>query len=104
MNMNDDKINTLAREYADECIDPQGFSKDTYEEMVEDKAENVAYLLRWLCDRFYLVEKNKAITAYNAMSDYGKNKGVECAECANYAARIWMRRLFSEIAKEVSHG
>lgn len=28
------------------------------------------------------------------MSDYGKNKGVECASCANYAARVWMERIF----------
>ena len=54
-----------------------------------------------LTQRYCLVEKSKAIKAYKAMSDYGKEKGVECAKCANYAARVWMKRLFPEIAKEV---
>lgn len=26
-------VTALAREYAEECIDPQGFSKSTYEEL-----------------------------------------------------------------------
>lgn len=49
--MNDDPITALAREYAKECIDPQGFSRDTYKELVEEKAEDVAYVLRWLSTR-----------------------------------------------------
>lgn len=38
-------------------------------------------------------EKEMVRKAYKAMSDYGK-KGVECASCANYAARIWAERIF----------
>lgn len=56
--MDNDQITALAREYAEECIEPQGFSKSTYEELVEEKAENVAYILRWLSARFCLVEKS----------------------------------------------
>lgn len=37
-------VTALAREYAEECIDPQGFSKSTYEELVEEKAENAGYM------------------------------------------------------------
>lgn len=57
--MKPEEITSLACEYAEECIDTQGFSKETYEELVEEKAENVAYVLRWLCDRFCLVEKRQ---------------------------------------------
>ena len=53
--------------------------------------------LKYALRRYCLVEKSKAITAYKAMSDYGKEKGVECAQCANYAARVWMKRLFPDL-------
>lgn len=57
--MTEEQITAIAREYAEGCIDPQGFSKDTYEEMVEEKAENTAYVLRWLSQRYCLMEKIK---------------------------------------------
>lgn len=47
-----------------------------------------------LAQRLTAEEKERARKAYKAMSDYGKNKGVECASCANYAARVCMERIF----------
>lgn len=47
-----------------------------------------------LASRLNAEEKERVREAYKAMSDYGKNKGVECASCANYAARVWMERIF----------
>ena len=52
-------VTALAREYAEECTNPSGFSKATYEEMVEERAENVTYVLRWLLRRYCLVEKEQ---------------------------------------------
>lgn len=47
-----------------------------------------------LSSRLTAEEKERVRKAYKAMPDYGKNKGVECASCANYAARVWMERIF----------
>ena len=47
-----------------------------------------------LASRMTAKEKERVRKAYKAMSDYGKNKGVECASCVNYAARVWMERIF----------
>lgn len=55
-----------------------------------------------LASRLTSKEKERVKKAYKAMSDYGKNKGVECASCANYAARVWMERIFGkDFFKEV---
>lgn len=47
-----------------------------------------------LASRLTTKEKERVRKAYKAMSDYGNNKGVECASCANYAARVWMECIF----------
>lgn len=47
-----------------------------------------------LSSRLTAEEKERMRTAYKAMSDYGKNKGIECASCANYASRVWMEDIF----------
>lgn len=88
--MKEPEITALAREYAGEIHYGDNFFEN----------ENKRFLA-WLTRRYCLVERSNALTAYKAMSDYGKEKGVECAECANYAARVWMKRIFPEIAKEV---
>lgn len=92
--MEENEITALAREYAEELSPDNKVGR----EMIE--LDCLGFLNRVL-DSYYIVKKSKAIKAYNAMSDYGKNKGVECASCANYAARVWMKRLFPEIGKEV---
>lgn len=92
--MTDSEITTLAREYAEELSPDNKINR----EMIE--LDCLGFLDRVL-NSYCLVEKSNALTAYNALSDYGKNKGVECASCANYTARVWMKRLFPEIAKEV---
>ena len=84
--MDSETITALAREYAEEM-----HYGDNYFE-----SENKRFLT-WLTRRYYLVEKSKAITAYKAMPDYSKEKGVECAQCVNYAARVWMKRLFPDL-------
>ena len=84
--MDSETITALAREYASEIHYGDNFFEN----------ENKRFLA-WLTRRYCLVEKSKAITAYKAMSDYGKEKGVECAQCANYAARVWMKRLFPDL-------
>lgn len=93
--MEQDQITALAREYAEECIDPYGFSKDTYEEMVEEKAENVAYVLRWLSTRFYLADKEKAKAFYRGET-FGELDFIELV-----SSRRILSSLFPEIAKEV---
>lgn len=57
--MKEEQTTAVAREYAEECIDPNGFSRGTYKELVEEKAERTASVLRWLSDRYCLVEKSK---------------------------------------------
>lgn len=104
--MTNDLLTALAREFAEETrngilgLFPQPLP-DSMEVLIKNDQEYYGRFLRWLTRRYCLVEKSNALTAYKAMSDYGKEKGVECAECANYAARVWMKRLFPEIAKEV---
>lgn len=100
--MTDQQITALAREYAEE-IYPHEEDEDIgqMEFLRSSATKHIETALKKLSQRYCLVEKSKAIKAYKAMSDYGKEKGVECAKCANYAARVWMKRLFPEIAKEV---
>lgn len=107
MNNNDDKINALAREYAEECIDPNGFSNATYEEMVEEKAQNVAYVLRWLSTRFCLVEKEAVRKEYNETKRAireGHRERLCTMVVVHNSRRVLLESLFPEIAKEVSHG
>lgn len=57
MIMDEDKIKALGREYAEEHVISSGFSQSTYEELLENQAEIVAYIIRWLTSRFCIVEK-----------------------------------------------
>lgn len=102
--MTNDQIAALAREYAEECIDPQGFSKETYEELVEEKAENVAYVLRWIRDRYCLVEKSKVREAYleaRATTKEGYKAKLGGMIAVGSANKALLESLFPEIAKEV---
>ena len=58
------------------------------------KASAERIMMLPLAFRMTAEEKERVRKAYKAMPDYGKNKGVECASCANYAARVWMERIF----------
>lgn len=102
--MKDDRITALSREYAKECIDPYGFSRGTYEEMVEEKAENVAYVLNWLSTRFCLVEKSKIQDEWQRANTHVK-EAIKCknslSESCGKGKRIILKSLFPEIAKEV---
>lgn len=87
-------IEELASEYyinevinGDTCDDKEGWT-DCFVSGAE------ALMQLPLASRLISEEKERVRKAYKAMSDYGKNKGVECASCANYAARVWMERIF----------
>lgn len=85
--MEQEGITVLARECAKECIDPYGFSRETYEELVEEKAESITFAFRWLDSRYYLVEKNKVKQLKQC---FGSEEVYEVIDM-----------LFPEIAKEV---
>lgn len=103
--MDEDKIKALSREYAEEKVVSSGFSQSTYEELLNDQAEIVAYIIRWLTSRFCIVEKSKVKEEYNlALSNF---KRASCARPLNQAyfdgRGDAIKSLFPEIAKEVSH-
>ena len=60
-------VTALAREYAEEKVDPRGFSKRTYEVLVDENAEYVEDVIRFLLRRYCLVEKSKVIIKYKNM-------------------------------------
>lgn len=109
-------VTALAREYAEECIDPQGFSKSTYEELVEEKAENAGYIFRWLSERFGLVKKEVIRKEYESVKDTPDDCDYEeygaswdevpylnkfYAEGYNCGQKNLLESLFPEIAKDV---
>lgn len=103
--MDEEMINALAREYAEDHVEPHGFSESTYKELLEEKSEMAGYVLRWLSSRFCIVEKSKVKEEYNlALSNF---KRAGCARPLNQAyfdgRSDAIKSLFPEIAKEVSH-
>ncbi len=102
MNLTDQQITDIAHEYAENCIDKCGFSKGTYEELVDEKAEDAAYVLRWLSKRFCLVEKSVVVDEYKyAVTDVAESKhyNIRISE-AELAKKELLESLFPEIAKE----
>lgn len=59
-------VTALAREYGVDSVDPYGFSKDTYEDFVNEYADTAADVLRWLSERYCLVEKRKVEEEYKS--------------------------------------
>jgi len=96
--MKESEITALAREYAEECIDPQGFSKETYEELVGEKAENAEDILRFLLRRYCLVEKSKIKEVWSMITDVYLDHGHITYDGARY---LFNEVLFPEIGKEV---
>lgn len=102
--LTDRQITDIAREFAEELIDPCGFSKGTYEELVDEKAEDVAYIFRWLSKRFCLVEKGKVEEEYRKcmLIQMDDNPNLSAEYIGNAAAKMGLiELLFPEIAKEV---
>lgn len=99
-------INALAREYAEDHVEPEGFSESTYKELLEEKSEMAGYVLRWLASRFCVIEKDKVREEYKlALTKFEKsgwrrplNKSYYDGQCDAIKA------IFPDIAKEVSHG
>lgn len=103
--MDEDKIKALSREYAEDHVEPHGFSESTYKELLEDQAEIVAYIIRWLSSRFCVVEKSKVQEEYDlALSNF---KRAGCTRPLNQAyfdgRSDAIKAIFPEIAKELSH-
>ena len=101
---NNDQITALAREYAEECTNPSGFSKATYEEMVEERAENVTYVLRWLLRRYCLVEKGKAEKEYHE-AKFACGNIDPCSDTDTWiryhTEKSLLERIFPNLGKEV---
>lgn len=102
--LTDRQITDIAREYAEELIVPCGFSKGTYEELVDEKAEDAAYVLRWLSKRYHLVEKSKALDEYKSTkhdSKMANRERLHSMLAVADARKALLESLFPEIAKEV---
>lgn len=98
---NKDQITALAREYAEEKVDPRGFSKRTYEVLVDENAEYVEDVIRFLLRRYCLVEKEqlkRVMLLHIEKSD--ENVGGKAWFFHKGSANT-LRYLFPEIAKEV---
>lgn len=101
---NKDQITALAREYAEECTNPSGFSKATYEEMVEERTENVTYVLRWLLRRYCLVEKSKMLEEYKSAkydNKIARQERLPAMLAVASARKALLESLIPEIGKEV---
>lgn len=98
--MNDDQLTALAHEYAEECIAPYGFSRETYEELVEEKAESIAFAFRWLDRRFCLVEKESVRNEYQQAIEQDKHAHVRYYIESRAKLRL-LESLFPEIKKEI---
>lgn len=99
---NKDQITALAREYAEEKVDPRGFSKRTYEVLVDENAEYVEDVIRLLLRRFCLVEKSKVERAMQLHEDKIKElfKGSKTWFFHKGSAET-LKYLFPELGKEV---
>lgn len=96
-------IEELAKQYAEDMCPVGDYCGVVYDEQRNcdlpiyiDDAKSV---LTWMFDkpirdRLTAEEKEIVRKVYKAMSDYGKKKDVMCADCANYAARVCMERIF----------
>lgn len=97
-NMDNDQITDLSREYAEECIDPNGFSRGTYKELVEEKAEMTASVLRWLCDRYFLVEKKEFLNLIETHRSESKGTDKGAREWFFYTGRLdLLKSLFPDL-------
>jgi hypothetical protein len=100
--MDNDQITALAREYAEEKVDPRGFSKRTYEVLVDENAEYVEDVIRFLLRRYALVEKErlKRVMSLHIEKSDETVKGGKAWFFHKGSANT-LRYLFPEIAKEV---
>ena len=102
--MTDDQITALAREYAEEKVDPRGFSKRTYEVLVDENAEYVEDVIRFLLRRYCLVEKETIRKEYQetcGRETYATEHKNELYAKLFKMKRLTLASLFPEIAKEV---
>lgn len=99
--MNEKEITTLAREYAEECS--KGFAPADMPNCLKNEATDILVcntedMLKWLSQRYCLVEKETVRKAFWQLTDKllsdGDNKSFG-------AASVVLQFLFPEIAKEV---
>lgn len=99
INMNNDKIANLAREYAEE-IYPN--LSDKIISLRTQEIKNAERMLTWLSHRFYLVEKGTVKEQYkDAQKDQHNPKGDFALSLAGRNRSAVLIELFPEIAKEV---
>lgn len=94
-------IEELAKQFTDEL-----FAGDDLTDFDTQTEKNDAYVTcmafgnhlmeQPLSVRLTAEEKERVRKAYESISEYGKDKSEECASCANYAARVWMERIFGK--------
>lgn len=107
--MDKDRINTLAREYAEEVYrtahkEMEVLSNCLSNEVINMFAEDMKNKLKWLLHRFYLVEKSKVEDAYqSARKDIrdGYKSKVGGMIAIGGAKGALLESLFPELAKEV---
>lgn len=103
MKMDKEQITALAREYAEEHVEQYGFSRSTYEELIEEKTEQVGNILRWMLRNFCIVEKDAVRKEYREATSHVteaiKNKSPLSESCGK-GKRLAIKSLFPEIGKE----
>lgn len=98
--MTNETITALAREYAEEKIDPRGFSKGTYEDLVDENAEYTEDVIRFLLRRYCLVEKSTVENIHKGILVQLNPKNFGYSPY-NQGRIDLLKSLFPEIAKEV---
>lgn len=100
--MNDEQITDIAREYAEEIhADTSAPFKN---DVVCEEIGNAESIIRWLSQRYCLVEKTKAIKEYKSAKQDSKmahrERQYTMLEVA-IARKALLESLFPEISKEV---
>lgn len=106
--MNDDQINALAREYAEEKADPISFKAYADPEFKKELhirgcANDAKDVIKFLLRRFCLVEKSKVEEEYKSSTHYFENTDSSNPTQKQY---FWgrmcaIKSLFPEIEKEI---
>ena len=102
--MTDQEITALAREYAEEIVKAKELTSKDVDMLVEVICSNSEMFLRWLLQRYALVEKNKLKNSHQYIMNkikVGENLRRKKTIDEGKAQRAIFNALFPEIAKEV---
>ena len=105
--MTQTEIDKIAREYAEEKANEYYYDRD-YDNRRKIKVSSivnqVAPIIRWLSNRYYLVEKDKLKSKYAELEDEWIEKSLKEIHPDAYVAQTQLKLLkflFPDIAKEV---